>query len=116
MKHLGKIESVKFGHVGYQGAMLGIAFTFKFDESFGIGTDRCAWDAEQVEWTETCQWTEEQRSKQYDEIMRYISKLLKDAKCSDINELKGKPVELEFEGKSVLGGQLKDWRILTEVL
>lgn len=115
MKYLGKIETVKFGHCGYQGAMLGMSFTFKFDGCCGVGTDRSAWDAELIEHKDSCKWTEEDRSKQYDEIMRYISKLLKDAKCSDITALKGKPVELDFDG-DCLGSTLKDWRILTEVL
>jgi hypothetical protein len=43
--------------------------------------------------------------------MRYVSKLLKDAKVSSVDELKGKPVEVTFDGN-----MLKEWRILTEVL
>ncbi len=46
-----------------------------------------------------------------DEIVRYISDLLDKAKVSDIYQLKGIPVEAEFEKNS-----LKNWRILTEVL
>jgi len=115
MKYLGKIESVKFGHVGYQNAMLGISLSFSFDESCGVATDRSTWDAEIIECTNNSKWTEEDRSKKYDEIMRYISKLLKDAKCDDVADLKGKPVELEFDGEG-WGGTLKDWRILVEVL
>ena len=43
--------------------------------------------------------------------MRKISKLLSQAKVSEIHELKGIPVEVEFEGM-----MMKDWRILEEVL
>jgi hypothetical protein len=43
--------------------------------------------------------------------MRYVSKLLKDAKVNSVDELKGKPVEVTFDGN-----MLKEWRILTEVL
>ena len=43
--------------------------------------------------------------------MRFLSKTLKEAKVSDVKDLVGVPVEIEFEGNS-----LKDWRILTEVL
>jgi hypothetical protein len=43
--------------------------------------------------------------------MRYVSKLLKEAKVDSVDKLKGKPVEVTFEGNT-----LKSWRILTEVL
>jgi hypothetical protein len=36
---------------------------------------------------------------------------LKDAKVNSVDELKGKPVEVTFDGN-----MLKEWRILTEVL
>jgi hypothetical protein len=116
MKHLGKIASVTFGHVGYQGAMLGISFSFSFDECCGVSDSKCAWDAEMIECSDRNKWTEEDRSQKYDEIMRFVSKLLSDAKVSDVNDLSGKPVELEFDGESCLGSTLKAWRILTEVI
>jgi len=115
MKYLGKIESVKFGHCGYQGTALGVSFTFTFDDCCGVGTCKSAWDAELIKHTDSCKWTEEDRSNQYAEIMRYVSKLLKDAGCNDFAKLSGKPVELEFDGDGI-GGTLKDWRILTEVI
>jgi hypothetical protein len=43
--------------------------------------------------------------------MRYVSSLLKDAKVNSVDQLKGKPVEVTFDGN-----MLKSWRILTEVL
>jgi hypothetical protein len=43
--------------------------------------------------------------------MRYVSKLLKESKVDSVEKLKGKPVEVTFEGN-----MLKEWRILTEVL
>lgn len=115
MKHLGKIESVSFGISGYQDAMLGIHFSFSFDKCCGIGDSKCAWDT-QIECGSKSVWTEQDRSKSYDEIMRYTSKLLNDAKVKYVHELKGKPVELEFDGHGGLGSSLKSWRILTEVL
>jgi hypothetical protein len=42
--------------------------------------------------------------------MRYISKLLSDAKVDDVMKLKGKPIEVTVEGNCV-----ESWRILTEV-
>jgi hypothetical protein len=43
--------------------------------------------------------------------MRYLSKLLNEAKVSSVDKLKGIPVEVTFDGN-----MLKEWRILTEVL
>ena len=109
-KELGKIISVKFGHCGYQDAMLGIQVTLG-DGSWGCGDSRCAWDAEIIEHTEYCKWTEESRDGEYAAIMRYVSKLLKDAKVDSVDKLKNIPIEATFDGT-----MLKEWRILTEVL
>ena len=46
------------------------------------------------------------------ELMRYISKLLSEAKVDDITKLAGKPVEITIDEFN----SLKSWRILTEVL
>jgi hypothetical protein len=109
-KKLGKIEEVSFGLGGYQGAMLGLHVTLG-DGSWGIGDSKSNWDAEQIKWFKHTQWTEEDRDGWYSEIMRYVSKLLKEAKVDSVDKLKGKPVEVTFDGN-----QLKEWRILTEVL
>ena len=109
-KRLGKIESVSFGLGGYQGAKLGLHVTLG-DGSWGVGDSRANWDAEQIKWSEHSKWSEEDRDVWYAEIMRYVSKLLKDAKVDSVDKLKGKPVEVTFYGNT-----LKEWRILTEVL
>jgi hypothetical protein len=107
---LGKIQKVSFGHGGYQEACIGINFTLG-GEGWGVGSSETAWDAEMIECTNNCKWTEEDRSKQYDEIVRYISRLLKEAKVSNVNDLEGVPIEATFDGQL-----LRDWRILTEVI
>jgi hypothetical protein len=109
-KRLGKIESVSFGLGGYQGAMIGLHVTLS-GESWGVGDSRANWDSEQIKWSENTKWTETDRDMWYSGIMRYISTLLKDAKVDSVDKLKGKPVEVTFDGN-----QLKEWRILTEVL
>lgn len=109
-KSLGRISSVKFGHVGYQDAMLGIQFCFDCKGS-GTCTDKSTWDPEIVECASYCKWTEADRDKSFAEIMRYISKLLKDAKVDDVSKLLNKPVEVTWQNS-----MLKEWRILTEVL
>ena len=109
-KELGKIEKVRFGHCGYQDSCLGISFVLR-GKGWGLIDSKSTWDAELIEHTENSQWTEEDRDKQYSEIMRYVSKLLKDAKVSNISELQGKPIEVTLDGNL-----LREWRILTEVL
>jgi hypothetical protein len=109
-KELGKIEKVRFGHCGYQESCLGISFVL-IGKGWGLVDSKSTWDAELIEHTENSQWTEEDRDKQYSEIMRYVSKLLKDAKVSNISELQGKPIEVTLDGNL-----LKEWRILSEVL
>jgi hypothetical protein len=109
-KRLGKIESVSFGLGGYQGEMLGLHVTLG-NGSWGVGASKCNWDAEQIKWAENTKWSEEDRDGWYSEIMRYVSNLLKDAKVDSVDKLKGKPVEVTFDGTT-----LKEWRILTEVL
>lgn len=109
-KKLGKIESITFGIGGYQDCMIGLHLTISAD-GWGVGDSKCAWDAESIPHTVNCKWTEESRDNEYAKIMRYVSKLLKDAKVSDVSKLKGVPVEVVFDGN-----QLKEWRILTEVL
>lgn len=107
---LGRIENVTFGHGGYQDACLGINVTLS-GGSWGVGSNKTAWDANMIKHSEHCKWTEEERDKEYAEIMRYVSDLLAQAKVSSVDQLKGKPVEVTFDGQ-----MLKSWRILTEVL
>lgn len=109
-KKLGKIESVKFGIGGYQDAMIGLHVTLG-NTGWGVGDSRCAWDAQMIECSKYCKWTEADRDKNYSDIMRYLSKLLNDAKVDSVDKLKGIPVEVTFDGNL-----LKEWRVLTEVL
>lgn len=109
-KRLGKIERVTFGHGGYQDSMLGLSVTLS-GEAWGVSDFKGNWDAELVKHWEHSQWSENDRSKGYDETMRFLSKLLKEAKVDSVERLKGKPVEVTFDGN-----RLEEWRILTEVL
>lgn len=107
---LGRLENVKFGLGGYQDACLGLHVTIA-GKGWGVGSSKDTWDCNLIKWSERCNWTEETRSKQYGEIMRYMSGLLKDAKVTSIDQLNGKPVEATFEGNTLIC-----WRILTEVI
>ena len=108
-KELGKIQDIYFGIGGYQDACIGLNITLG-GEGWGVGDNKVAWDANMIS-SKGAKWTEQDRDKQYAEIMRYISDLLSQAKVNKVEKLKGIPVEVTFEGNL-----LKEWRILKEVL
>lgn len=109
-KELGKIQNVHFGLGGYKDVCIGIHFALG-GEGWGVCSDMSAWDSQLMECSEHCKWTEKDRSKQYDEIVRYVSKLLHEAKVDRVDKLVGIPVEVNFSGNVI-----KNWRILKEVL
>lgn len=107
---LGKIESVKFGLCGYDDCEIGLSVTLS-NGSWYVSDFKGYWDAERIKWSKSCQWTEEDKDKGYSETMRYISKLLKEAKVDTIDKLKNIPVEVTFDENKLIV-----WRILTEVI
>ena len=107
---LGKIISIEFGIGGYQDAQLGLSVTLG-NSDWGVSTGKQYWSAVMIECSSHTKWTEDDRNNSYAEIMRYVDRLLHDAKKKSISELKNVPVEVVFEK-----GELKSWRILTEVL
>jgi len=113
-KELGKINSVRFGLGGYQDAMFGLSLSFTF-KGGGVNTfEGGTWDCETMVCDSYCKWTEADRSKHNDELIRKVSKYLKQGKVDDVTKLKGLPVELVFDQEHF--GTLKSWRILEEVL
>jgi hypothetical protein len=104
---LGKITHAEFGLGGYQDVCIGIHISMMGD-GWGTSTTSSSWDPNL---RKSGEWTEEERNARYGEIVRYISDLLRDAKCNSVSELRGKPIEATFEGQT-----LKSWRILKEVL
>lgn len=112
-KYLGKIVKARFGISGYQDAMIGFHVELSFDGCCGTCQTKSAWSPSLIEWSAHCKWTEADRSKQFDEIVRYVDKILHDAKVRYVDELAGKPVEVESNGP---GTPIDGWRILTEVL
>lgn len=110
--YLGKISSVKFGIGGYRDCMIGLELGFKFDGSSWISDTRhMEWDANLIECSKNCKWTESDRDRKYAEIMRFLSDLLNQCGVKTVEKLKGMPVEIKIEN-----GGLKEWRILTEVI
>ena len=108
-KFLGKIESIKFG---LDGSRIGLFYTLTFDKCCGTQSSNSVWDPEQIKVTSYTKWTEDDRDMELAQLMRYISKLLSEAKVNDINKLVGKPIEVTIDEFN----SLKSWRILTEVL
>ena len=108
-ERLGKIEKVRFGLGGYQDAMLGLSVMLSGD-GWGVGDFKGSWSL-MIDCTERCKWTVEDRDKQFAETMRFVNQLLTKAKKESVDELKGIPVRVKFEGSA-----LKSWEILAEVL
>jgi hypothetical protein len=106
-KQLGKIERATFGWGGYQDACIGLSLTFSGD-GWGVSTFHGAWGIERSDY---CQWTEEDRVRDLGEACLKLRDILKLSKKQTTEQLKGVPVEVEFEGNVI-----KDYRILTEVL
>jgi hypothetical protein len=109
-KELGRIEKVSFGYGGYQDAMFGITFVLSFGGGMGVADFKGAW-SEDIKVGEHTKWSEEDRTRQNDETVRFINRIMREAKVTELNRLTGVPIEVTSEGMT-----LKSWRVLTEVL
>lgn len=110
-KKLGKIISIKFGLVGYQNAQFGLSVTLG-NKDWGVTAEKCYWDYNVIKCDEHCKWSDDDREKANDSLIRFISDLLRDAKVDSLAKLQGKPVEVIFNNKNAL----KEWSILTECI
>ena len=108
-KTYGKIASVNVGLGGYQHAMMGISFDLSQGGILSVSDFWGAWGLE-IDSKGTF-WTEVDRDARFAETMRKINQLLIDAKVDNVNQLKGKPIEVTCDSKHMVS-----WRILTEVL
>jgi len=99
-KELGKITKVELGLGGYQDCQFGLFLTFDFKGAGCTASIVSSWDSATMECSESCQWTEKDRSESHDMLCRKISELLRDAKISHIGDLKGKPIEATFNSKT----------------
>ena len=106
-KELGKISAASLEVID---GRLGLHLTLS-GESWGCQHSIWTWSPSQVEITEYTKWTEEDRESKMILIMREIDKLMKESNVSNLKDLNGIPIEVEFEGNT-----FKDFRILTEVL
>lgn len=106
-KLLGKISNVRFGFIPDYPFLFGLDLTFKLSDNSGIGTG----GKYTVNISETCKWSEEERNAALIDMINQIIKIMKDAKITNISDLKNKPVEVTIDRNI-----FKDFRILTEVL
>lgn len=108
---LGKITEARFGFGGYQEAQIGLWLTFSND-SWSVNTGYGGgWSTTHVTPNEHSKWTEEDRSKGFDKLVRDVNQLLSDAKVMHVAQLVGVPVEVTFEDL-----RFKSFRVLKEVL
>jgi hypothetical protein len=106
-KRLGKISKVIFGKGGYQDAQFGIWFVFEFDGCI-VTSGHGVWGGSP---SERSKWTLESKKKEMSEIMLYIEELMTLANVTQIQDLKGVPVEV-----TLTDNKFDDFRILTEVI
>ena len=66
------------------------------------------WDAESIKCSEGSKWTEKDRVQWHDDVMRKLSKILKQAKVNSVDKLKNVPVEVTFDGNMLRSGEF--WR------
>jgi hypothetical protein len=99
-KRLGKITSAKFGIVDDYPFLIGLLLQFKMESSSVGDGGKHTINIHNVRPEDTL------------DIFKYIHKLLKEAKVSCVEDLKGVPVEITlYEGQI-----FHDFRILTEVI
>lgn len=108
-KVLGKIASLRVGRGGYQDAMFGVTVSLSMQNS-GVSDFKGTWD-QSIKVTSSTRWTEADRSRQFDDVMRWLDEQCRIAHVDDVMKLVGKPVEATLQGNS-----LRSWRLLTEVL
>lgn len=108
-KRIGKINSIRLGYGGYQDTQFGLSVDFTSKDGWGVCDFKGFWSIDIK--SKNCKWTEIDRDASFAETMRLINKLLSQSNKKSLDQLKGTPVEVTFEGN-----RLKSWRILTEVL
>lgn len=104
---LGKITNVRFGFIPDYPFLFGIDFDFFFGDGTGIGSG----GKYTLNISKECKWTSQERKDAIEEAVDFIVKILRDAKVTNVYDLKGKPVEVTIQDNTFI-----NFRILTEVL
>ena len=106
-KELASIQEIEIGYGGYQSAMMGISIQLG-GPNCGVGDFKGCW-AEDPD--KHSRWSKSDQDKSWADMIRWLRDTMEEAKVSSMDGLKGKPVEITFEGNT-----LKSWRILREVI
>ena len=106
-KELGKIQRFEIGQGGYDEAMFGLSVTLG-GKGWGVNDFDGTWSHEP---NKHHQWSVEDQSKIWSDMIRRVMKLMKQAKVKNTKDMVGIPVEVSFNGSS-----LDSWRVLEEVL
>lgn len=109
-EQIGVIQKVRFGNCGYQECMIGFSFTLG---GKGWGTVHEIIGGWNIEPTPSAQWTHESRIKGCGEAVWKVSKIMEDAKVTNLNDLVGKPVVVTFESPL---GKNTGFKILTDCI
>lgn len=110
-KKIGKISNIRLGYGGYQDAQFGLTVElYSSKECWGVTDFKGFWSIG-TKCDKNCRWTENDREKSFAGVMILVNKLLEETNKESLDQLKGIPVEVTFDGIT-----LKSWRILTEAL
>jgi hypothetical protein len=93
---IGKIDRARFGFCGYQDQAFGL-YVHLSGPAWGVSADVAAYPANPPQ-TKA-------------DVMERVSAICIAAGAKGVDDLRGKPIEVEFEN-----GVLKSWRILTEAI
>jgi hypothetical protein len=109
-KTFGKIINAQVGFLNAGEPVIGLRIDFAVDGN-GLFSER--YGGPIAEHQEGFAWTKEEQVNKHADFINYIAELLKSAGVGAVNDLIGKPVQLEVEDSYQ---SIKDWRIFTEVL
>lgn len=109
-KVLGKIDKID---IILEDGKLGLLINFSLDGGKSGITDftKWNWSYSGVTPGEYHKWTEEDRAKQANETMKFIDKIMDEAKKDSLQKMRYVPVEVTLENN-----MFKSFRVLTEVL
>lgn len=104
---LGHITRANFGLMQDRDFLYGLIIDLSLQDGYYVtGTE-----VTNINHSESCKYTEEDRDKWLAKQSLKIAKILEDAEVKYINELVGKPVIASFKNNTI-----QEFRILTEVL
>ena len=105
--YLGKITEAEFGLITDYPFLMGLKLEFQFDGCCCVGDGGMY----TINMSDECKWETRDRREAIEEQADKVYQLLNDAKCLNVSNLKGKPVQITLKDNT-----FESFRILTEVL